>query len=126
MDTHTTRDDERQFGTEDIILTEEDIATGVPRSAKSCPIAIAIRRCFSLDPSDEVRITEVSAIVVTYGSRTELAVCREYTLPDSAKVFMQQFDTGARSFGVMPFTFRLGSPYLWQQVIDRRVNLRWS
>lgn len=76
-----------------VIVTKEDIKNGVPRSGRSCPIALALRR--KVEPTEGAVM--VSSTVATIGTSN-------YRLPYEATNFVINFDSGKP---VQPFEFDL-------------------
>lgn len=79
-----------------IEVTQDDIERGGPRSAYSCPVALAIRRAIN---STRVR---VDCVVVRVGGR-------QYWLDRVGSEFVSDFDLG---FPVEPTTIELIDPPL--------------
>lgn len=82
-----------------VVVTQDDIDNGVPKSARSCPIANALKRT---DISPEGYLVEVAVPDVCVYNDEELVDV--YDLPDEAVNFATLFDKGEK---VEPFEFEL-------------------
>jgi hypothetical protein len=79
-----------------INVTAEDIENGVPKNICYCAIALAVKRAL---PAHDVSIDDDCVSLTDVESYYE-----DYPLPDSALVFIDQFDSGKKP---QPFSFTL-------------------